>query len=78
MSTSETLKQATEAATTYAHTLGYIAFFQGKRYELYATNMFEAKDLAIAHFKPAKNKQHLVSVHLAEKDGQEVVHTPDF
>ena len=29
----------------------------------------------IAHFKPPKSKQHLVSVVLAETDGKQVTHT---
>ncbi|MFK4131985.1 hypothetical protein ACI2KR_06775 [Pseudomonas luteola] len=54
---------------------GYIAFFNGKRAELYADSLFDAKLKAIAHFKPAKSKQHLVSVMLAEKDGEPVIHS---
>jgi hypothetical protein len=37
-------------------------------------SMFDAKEKAIAHFKPPKSKQHMVSVVLAEKDGKQVVH----
>jgi len=57
---------------------GYIAFFNDKRHELYAASLWDAKQKAIAHFKPAKSKQHLVHVVLAEKDGEPVIHTPDF
>jgi hypothetical protein len=58
--------------------LGYVAFFNGKRHELYADSLFDAKTKAVEHFKPAKSKAHMVSVVLAEKDGKPVVHTPDF
>lgn len=57
---------------------GYIAFYNQKRFEVYAETLFEAKDKAIAHFKPPKSKQHMVTVMLAEKDGEPVEHKPDF
>lgn len=46
----------------------YIAFFGGKKYELYANSLYEAKTLAIKHFAPSKSKEYLVSVHLAEEE----------
>lgn len=51
---------------------GYIALYQGKRTEVYAATSYEAQVKALAHFKPPKSKRHLVSVHLAEADGQTV------
>ncbi len=57
---------------------GYIAFFNGKQHELYADSLLDAKEKAIEHFKPAKSKRHLVSVVLAEKNGQPVTHNPDY
>jgi hypothetical protein len=51
---------------------GYIALYQGRRHELYAENMLAAKNAAVAYFKAPKSKQHLVSVHLAEVDGETV------
>lgn len=57
---------------------GYVAFYNGRRYELHADSLFEAKEKAVAYFKPPKSKVHMVTVVLAEKDGEEVVHTPDF
>ena len=57
---------------------GYIAFFGSKQIELYAKDLWEAKQQAITAFKAPKSKQHLVAVMLAEKDGEPVVHTPDF
>ena len=57
---------------------GYIALYGAKRIEIYANSAYEAKQLALDHFKPNKAKRHLVSVHLCEKDGQQVVQTADF
>jgi len=57
---------------------GYIALYNGRQAEVWADTLFKAKDLAVAYFKPPKSKQHLVSVTLAEKEGQPVIHRPDF
>ena len=52
---------------------GYVAFsHDGKRHELYANTSYEAKQKAVKHFNPPKSKQHLVTVHLAQKDGKDV------
>jgi hypothetical protein len=51
---------------------GYIAFYKGKRIEVYANSSFEAQTKAAAIFKAKKSWE--VSVVLAEKDGKEVVH----
>jgi hypothetical protein len=53
-------------------TYGYIALYQDKRTELYASSLYEAKVKALEHFKPPKSKRHLVTVHLAEADGETV------
>lgn len=53
---------------------GYVCFYNGKRWECYASCMFDAKERAVAYFKPPKSKQYMVSVVLAEKDGKQVVH----
>lgn len=58
---------------------GYVAFYEGKRIELYAPTQYEARQRAVSHFKPNKKKTHLVHVHIAElADGTAVVHTADF
>ena len=54
---------------------GYVCFYDGKRWECYASSMFAAKEKAVAHFKPPKSKQHMVSAVLAEKDGKQVEHS---
>ena len=57
---------------------GYIAFYNNRRHELPADSLFAAKQKAVAHFKVKPKQAHMVSVMLAEKDGQPVTHTPDF
>lgn len=56
---------------------GYIAHYDRKRYELYATSTVEAQRKAAQHFGCAR-KPWLVSVVLAEKDNEPVIHTPDM
>lgn len=58
--------------------LKYIAFYNGAKTEIEAESLFAAKTKAVAFFKASKSKAHMVSVHLAEKDGKPVTHTPDF
>lgn len=53
----------------YQPTLGYIAFYNGNRLELYARSLSAAKTKAIAYFNVPKAKQGLVAIALAEKDG---------
>ena len=55
---------------------GYIAFYKGKRAEVYANTSYEAQQKAAALFKA--KKRYEVSVMLAEKEGQQVVHAPMF
>ena len=57
---------------------GYIAFYNQKTFEVQAKSSYEAQQKAVEHFKPPKSKQHMVSVVLAEKEGKQVTHTPDF
>ena len=57
------------------HMYGYIAFYKGKRIEVYANTSYEAQQKAAALFKAKKSYE--VSVMLAEKDGQAVTHTAD-
>lgn len=64
----------TEVKDTY----GYIAFYNGKHFEVYADSLYDAKLKALNFFKPPRSKAHMVQVHLAEKNGKAVVHTADF
>ena len=61
-------------AGTDAASYGYIALYQGKRYELHAASQYAAWQAAVRHFKVKQSKAHLVTVHLAEKDGETVTH----
>ena len=56
----------------------YIGFFNRNETVIEADTLLEAKNKAIDHFKPTKSKRHMVHVHLAEKDGEPVVHVADF
>jgi hypothetical protein len=53
---------------------GYIAFYKGKRIEVYAATSYEAQQKAAAQFKA--KKAYEVTVMLAEKDGVSVIHSP--
>lgn len=55
---------------------GYICFYKGKRIEVYADTTYEAQLKAAKVFKAKKSYE--VSVTLAEVDGNQVIHTPDF
>jgi len=57
----------------------YKAFYNGKSETIKADSLYAAKVKAIAVFRPAKSKQHMVSVHLmADKDKKTIKHTPLF
>lgn len=53
---------------------GYIAFYKDKRIEIYAETSIQARDIAAKKFKA--KKAYEVTVVLAEKDGEQVIHTP--
>ena len=57
---------------------GYIAFYNGNQTEIYAESKYAAVLKAEAYFKPKKKDAHMISVVLAEIDGEQVTHTPDF
>jgi hypothetical protein len=57
---------------------GYITGYKGKTLEVYAATLWEAKQKAVAHFKPSKKDSGLLWVELAEKAGTPVIHTPTF
>jgi hypothetical protein len=52
---------------------GYIAFYKGKRMEIYADTKLEARDKAAKAFRA--KKAYDVNVELAELDGEEYIHT---
>lgn len=55
---------------------GYIAFYKGKQIEVYADTKYAAQQEAAKLFKAKKSYD--VTVELAEKDGEPVVHLPLF
>lgn len=54
---------------------GYVFFYNSQRVEVRANSPYEAKQKAIAHFKPPKSKAHMVHGMLVEQDGKPVVHS---
>lgn len=50
----------------------YMAYFNRSQTTLHADSLYEAKQTAIAYFRPRKSQQHMVSVVLIEKDGKDV------
>ena len=57
---------------------GYIAFYLGSKYEVYAHSVWEAKQKVLRDLEVPKKKAWQVSVHLAENNHQDYKHTPDF
>ena len=56
---------------------GYVGFYNQQRVEVYATDMWGARNQVIFHFKVPKSKQGLVAVVLAERpDGTAVPVSP--
>lgn len=53
---------------------GYIAFYKGRKIEVYADSSRAAQDKAAALFKARKTYD--VAVMLAEKGGQTMTHDP--
>ena len=56
----------------------YVCFYNNKTIEVEADTLYDAKLKAITQFKAPKSKQSMISVMLAEKDGETVSHVPDF
>ena len=55
---------------------GYIAIYKGKQIEVHAETSYKAQLKAAEQFKAKKS--YNVNVMLAEKDGEQVTHNPDF
>ena len=55
---------------------GYIAFHKGKQLEVYADTSYQAQLKASKLFKAKHSYQ--VEVMLAEKNGEQVTHTPSM
>lgn len=57
---------------------GYVAFYNGKRAEVHAPTTYAAQQAAARIFGVKEKNRYKVSVMLAEKGGEEVVHVADF
>ncbi|MEX3983686.1 hypothetical protein AB4Y45_32410 [Paraburkholderia sp. EG287A] len=55
---------------------GYVGFYRGRRGECEAETSLKAQEILARQFKA--KKQHEVTVVLAEKNGEQVVHAPLF
>lgn len=53
---------------------GYICIFLGKRVEVIANDLWQAKQKAIQALKVPKGKQGLLSIVLAEVEGNQITH----
>lgn len=53
---------------------GYVCFYRGQRIEVRANTSLQAQQAAAKQFKIKRMFE--VTVMLAEKDGQPVIHTP--
>ncbi len=67
------MSQAINSSADGSH--GYVAFYNGKRADVWANSSSEATDRARVFFKPPKSKKYDVFVVLAEKNGEQVVHS---
>ncbi len=55
---------------------GYLAFYNGRKVEVYAETLYAAKVKAIAALKVRRSQEHMVSVVLCERpDGSQVTHS---
>jgi hypothetical protein len=52
---------------------GYVFFYSGRKTEIRADSMLEAKEKAVAHFQPSRGSRHMVHGYLVEKDGKPVI-----
>ena len=56
---------------------GYIAFYKGRRYEVYGKSLLAARDIVQKHTKAKKGWE--INITVAEKpDGAAVIHTATF
>ncbi len=51
---------------------GYVCFYKGRRLEIYADTLLQARDKAAKEFKARKAWE--VNCLLAEKSGEQVIH----
>ena len=57
---------------------GYVCFYNRKRIEVYAKSSYAAQLEARDILKVPASKTYLITVVLAEKNGEQVTHNPTF
>lgn len=57
---------------------GYVAMYRGKRLDVWANTLIEARELAAREWRVRPNHQYKINVMLAHKDGKQVTHLPLF
>ena len=57
---------------------GYICMFLGKRVEVLANDLWQAKQKAISALNVPKSKQGLLSIVLAEVNGKDIIQSTAF
>ena len=55
---------------------GYVGFYKSKRFEVYANSSYEAQCKIAEQHKIKKRSE--ITIVLAEKNNEQVTHTPDF
>jgi hypothetical protein len=55
--------------------LGYIASYKGKRVEVYAPTILQARNIAASKLGVKPKNAYKIAIMLAEKNGQPVVHS---
>jgi len=57
---------------------GYVCFYNQKRFEVYADSTYLAQCVAAEKLRIKRRLQHKITVILAEKNDQPVIHKPIF
>ena len=52
----------------------YLCFYDRKEHLVKAASYLEAKQTAVKHFKPPKNKSHMVHVYLVKEETNDLQH----
>lgn len=57
---------------------GYICFFGNKSVEVFADTSYQAQKKAVEIFKVSQKHAYKISVNLAEKNENQIIHLADF
>jgi len=58
--------------------MNYIAFYKGKRVEIHADTLINARNKVAAQLKVPAKKHYEINIMLAKKNGEQVTHVADF